>query len=132
MHDVSAKIAAGGRIVLPANFRRELGVEVGDEVLLRFDDGEVRILKRDQAIRRAQAIVRTSHLCPLPKKPAYMSHSTGRPQQPVGASAEKTRNRFRPVDRTIPGAKSNPSTRPASAPRPNGLGPNDLERDLLG
>src|SRR5580765_1429366 len=82
--------------------------------------------------KRAQAIVRTSHLCPLPKKPAYMSHSTGRPQQPVGASAEKTRNRFRPVDRTIPGAKSNPSTRPASAPRPNGLGPNDLERDLLG
>jgi AbrB family looped-hinge helix DNA binding protein len=60
IHDVFAKIAAGGRIVIPANFRRELGVEVGDEVLLRFDEGEVRILKRDQAIRKAQAIVRKS------------------------------------------------------------------------
>jgi AbrB family looped-hinge helix DNA binding protein len=60
INDVSAKIAAGGRIVIPANFRRELGVEVGDEILLRLDEGEVRILKRDQAIRKAQAMVRKS------------------------------------------------------------------------
>jgi len=50
----------------------------------------------------------------------------------LGRALKRSRNRFRPVDRTIPGAKSNPSTRPASVPGPNGLGPNDLERDLLG
>jgi AbrB family looped-hinge helix DNA binding protein len=58
MNDVTAKIAAGGRIVIPADFRRELGVEVGDEVLLRLDQGEVRILTQSQDIRKAQALVR--------------------------------------------------------------------------
>src|SRR4029079_7066537 len=60
----------------------------------------------------------------------YKPLVSSRPQRPDGASVEKTRNRFRPVDRTIPGAKSNPGTRPGSLPWSNGLGPNDLERDL--
>ena len=56
--DVTTTIAAGGRIVIPADFRRELGAEVGDEVILRLTDGEVHILTRSQAIRKAQALVR--------------------------------------------------------------------------
>ena len=58
MGDVSAKIAAGGRIVIPANFRREMGADVGDEVILRLVDGEVHILTPGQAIHKAQALVR--------------------------------------------------------------------------
>ena len=58
MNDVSTRIAAGGRIVIPADFRRQLGVDVGDEVILRLIGGEVRILTRSQAIRKAQALVR--------------------------------------------------------------------------
>jgi AbrB family looped-hinge helix DNA binding protein len=58
MHDVSTKIAAGGRIVIPAEFRREMGADVGDDVILRMVDGEVRILTRSQAVRKAQEIVR--------------------------------------------------------------------------
>ena len=58
MSDVSARIAAGGRIVIPVEFRREIGAEVGDEVILRLVDGEVHILTRSQAIHRAQALVR--------------------------------------------------------------------------
>lgn len=58
MSNVTTRIAAGGRIVIPANFRRELGVDVGDEVILRLTGGEVRILTRSQAIREAQALVR--------------------------------------------------------------------------
>ena len=58
MSDVTTKIAAGGRIVPPADFRRELGVDVGDEVILRLADGEIRILTRSEAIRKAQALVR--------------------------------------------------------------------------
>ena len=58
MSDFTAKIATGGRIVIPADFRRVLGVDVGDEVILRLDDGEVRILTRSQVIRKAQALVR--------------------------------------------------------------------------
>ena len=60
MSDVPAKIAAGGRIVVPADFRRELGVDVGDEVILRLVEGEIHILTRSQAIRKAQALVRNS------------------------------------------------------------------------
>jgi AbrB family looped-hinge helix DNA binding protein len=33
------KIAAGGRIVIPANVRRRLGVGVGDELLISERDG---------------------------------------------------------------------------------------------
>ena len=58
MRDVHTKIAEGGRIVIPAEYRRALGVEVGDEVILRMADGEVHILTRAQAIKRAQALVR--------------------------------------------------------------------------
>lgn len=58
LNDVSTKIAAGGRIVIPAAFRRELGADIGDEVILRLSGGEIRILTRSQAIRKAQALVR--------------------------------------------------------------------------
>ena len=60
MNDVATKIAAGGRIVIPAEFRRELGADVGDEVILRLTGGEIHILTRSQAIRKAQTLVRKS------------------------------------------------------------------------
>jgi AbrB family looped-hinge helix DNA binding protein len=60
MGDVSTKIAAGGRIVIPADFRRELGADVGDEIILRIVEGEIHILTRSQAVRKAQALVRKS------------------------------------------------------------------------
>ena len=39
MSDVSTRIAAGGRIVIPVDFRRELGADIGDEVILRLVEG---------------------------------------------------------------------------------------------
>ena len=60
MTDVRTKIAAGGRIVIPAHFRRELGADVGDEVILRVVGGEIHILTRSQAIHKAQELVRKS------------------------------------------------------------------------
>ena len=58
MSDVATKISAGGRIVIPADFRRELGADVGDEVILRLVDGEIHVLTKAQAVRKAQALVR--------------------------------------------------------------------------
>lgn len=52
------KIGQGGRVVLPAQLRNAAGLAVGDEVILRLEDGAVHMLKRDEAVRRAQAIVR--------------------------------------------------------------------------
>jgi AbrB family looped-hinge helix DNA binding protein len=58
MSTLCTRITEGGRIVIPAEFRRELGLQTGDEVMLRLIDGEVRIRTRREAIREAQAIVR--------------------------------------------------------------------------
>jgi AbrB family looped-hinge helix DNA binding protein len=58
MEDIHSTIAEGGRIVIPADYRRALGLKVGDEVILRIADGEVHILTRRQAIKKAQALVR--------------------------------------------------------------------------
>ncbi|HEY3137999.1 MAG TPA: AbrB/MazE/SpoVT family DNA-binding domain-containing protein [Blastocatellia bacterium] len=58
MSTLNTKLAKGGRIVIPAEFRKELGVDVGDEVILHLIDGELRIRTRREAIRQAQAIVR--------------------------------------------------------------------------
>jgi AbrB family looped-hinge helix DNA binding protein len=51
-------LGEGGRIVIPAAYRRALEVEPGDELVLTMTDGELRIATRDRAIARAQAIVR--------------------------------------------------------------------------
>ncbi len=53
-----AKIGPSGRVVIPAAFRKEMGLKAGDEVLMRLEDGEVTLYTRAQAIRRAQEIVR--------------------------------------------------------------------------
>jgi AbrB family looped-hinge helix DNA binding protein len=58
LSSVSTKIAEGGRIVIPAQLRRELGLEIGDEVIVRVKDGELRVLTRAEAVKRAQEKVR--------------------------------------------------------------------------
>jgi len=55
---VSTKIAEGGRLVIPVELRRELGLEIGDEVIVRVEDNELRILTRSEAVKRAQEKVR--------------------------------------------------------------------------
>lgn len=53
----AARIDRRGRIVVPAEYRRALGLHPGDEVTLILADGEVRIVTRAEAIRRAQELV---------------------------------------------------------------------------
>ncbi len=60
MDDMRVKIAEGGRIVIPAEARQALGVHVGDEMVLRLVDGEIRLITVHEALRRAQALVRRS------------------------------------------------------------------------
>ncbi len=57
MNQVKTKLTEGGRIVIPAEFRQALGLQVGDEVILRLEDKELRIFTLNQAIRRAQELV---------------------------------------------------------------------------
>jgi AbrB family looped-hinge helix DNA binding protein len=58
---MAVHVSAGGRIVIPSQFRRVLGIEVGDEVLIGLDEGGIRISTRKQQLRRAQELV-ASHV----------------------------------------------------------------------
>jgi len=48
------RVNENGRIVIPAAFRKALGIEVGDEVVLRVQDNELRITTQQHRIQRAQ------------------------------------------------------------------------------
>lgn len=52
------KIGQDWRLVIPAQFRKALPWKEGDEVILRIEDGELRLTTPEQALRRAQALVR--------------------------------------------------------------------------
>ena len=52
-------VGSGGRLVIPAAMRKALGVDIGDEVLLSFEDGEIRISTRLGNIETIRAMVRT-------------------------------------------------------------------------
>ena len=58
VNGVSTKIAEGGRLVIPVEHRRALGLEIGDEVIVRVEDNELRILTRAKAVKQAQEKVR--------------------------------------------------------------------------
>ena len=51
-------IREGGRLVIPAAFRKALGLKPGDEVLMTLEDDEIRMVSTRQAVERAQALLR--------------------------------------------------------------------------
>lgn len=57
METQAVKIGPGGRIVIPARFRDQLGVKPGDTVWLEVVDEQLRITSIRQAIRRVQDLV---------------------------------------------------------------------------
>ena len=59
MPKILAKLGEGGRLVIPVEYRRALGVETGDELVLILEDKTMRVLTPREAIKRAQALVRS-------------------------------------------------------------------------
>ena len=53
-----ARIAPGGRVVIPAPFRKALGLEEGEPVVVELGDGEVRIRSLRTELRKIQERVR--------------------------------------------------------------------------
>lgn len=58
MNDVRMKLNQNGRVVIPAALRAALGVKAGDELVMRIEDGELRITTLKRRIERAQNHVR--------------------------------------------------------------------------
>ena len=38
------RVNENGRVVIPASFRKRLGIRIGDEVVLQIEDDELRII----------------------------------------------------------------------------------------
>ena len=58
MSSLHTRIGLNGRVVIPAAYRKAAGLDVGDEVALRIENGEIIMASRKQQIRRAQELVR--------------------------------------------------------------------------
>jgi AbrB family looped-hinge helix DNA binding protein len=52
------RVNENGRVVIPASYRKMLGIKAGDEVILRMEDDELRITTMKRRIERAQRLVR--------------------------------------------------------------------------
>jgi AbrB family looped-hinge helix DNA binding protein len=56
--ETRARINENGRVVIPADFRKALGIKNGDEVVLRLEEDELRITTLKSRLERAQRRVR--------------------------------------------------------------------------
>jgi AbrB family looped-hinge helix DNA binding protein len=56
--EVRVTVNENGRLVIPVAFRSALGINPGDEVVLRIEDDELRITTLRQRIAQAQRLVR--------------------------------------------------------------------------
>ena len=56
--ETRTRVNENGRVVIPVAFRKAMGIKLGDEVVLRMEDNELRILTLKRRIERAQRLVR--------------------------------------------------------------------------
>jgi AbrB family looped-hinge helix DNA binding protein len=52
------RITESGRISIPAEFRKSMGLQAGGQVMIELTDGELRIRTVDETVARAQALTR--------------------------------------------------------------------------
>jgi bifunctional DNA-binding transcriptional regulator/antitoxin component of YhaV-PrlF toxin-antitoxin module len=55
---MGSKVQDGGRLVVPVELRRQLGLQTGTDVVLDVVNGALRIRTMDQVIKDAQAMMR--------------------------------------------------------------------------
>jgi bifunctional DNA-binding transcriptional regulator/antitoxin component of YhaV-PrlF toxin-antitoxin module len=55
---IDLQLGPGGRVVIPAVYRKAMKVKEGDRVMARVVDGELRLITPEMAVRKAQKWVR--------------------------------------------------------------------------
>ncbi len=58
MNAHNGKLVSGGRLQLPSDVRRELGLVDGDQVVMQVVDGELHVRPRRDVLKRIQAMLR--------------------------------------------------------------------------
>ena len=56
--EIWLRVNENGRVVIPAAFRKAMGIRVGEKVALRMEDDELRITTMKKRLERAQRNVR--------------------------------------------------------------------------
>ena len=54
----AVKIVDGGKLIIPAQFRRKLGINTGDTVMIELADDGLRVRSLSASVKLAQSIVR--------------------------------------------------------------------------
>ncbi len=57
-NETRLRMNENGRVVIPAPFRKALGITAGDELVLRIEDDELRITTMKRRIEQAQRRIR--------------------------------------------------------------------------
>lgn len=58
MNDHRTRLQEGGRLVIPARYRRALNIGPGEELVLRVQNNELRLVPAAQALARARRLVK--------------------------------------------------------------------------
>jgi len=58
MKETTVKLGDAGRLVIPAKYRKELGVSEGDRLVIRMMEGRLEIMTPQQAVETARGIIR--------------------------------------------------------------------------
>jgi bifunctional DNA-binding transcriptional regulator/antitoxin component of YhaV-PrlF toxin-antitoxin module len=58
MNGIKTSVGEGGRVVLPAAYRKALGVNVGDDVVITLEEDALRISTVAKTVQRSQAMVK--------------------------------------------------------------------------
>jgi len=56
--EIKTQMSKSGRIILPAKLRKALELQAGDELVMRLENGSVRMIPMRQAVNLAQKAVR--------------------------------------------------------------------------
>ena len=56
---IKTKVTQGGRIVIPAEMRKQLGIEIGEDVNLSLEEDSMRISTGKLALKRIRQIAQT-------------------------------------------------------------------------
>lgn len=57
MQEYRTRLSENGRVVIPAQCRKELHFEPGEELILRVEDGALHLFSLKQALKHAQHVV---------------------------------------------------------------------------
>ncbi len=89
----ATRLGASGQVTVPSSYWQVLGIREGDEVVIRLENGELKLTSRVNELRRAQALI--FNQLSFNETPALANAPTQRPSAPppIGGTGSEMRPR---------------------------------------